>query len=65
MNSSFMDSFIRMHKQVNICIAVGTDICSKFPVIFNVNKKGLEQIAKESKDLAQKARDGKLTKQEL
>ncbi len=49
-----------LHDQINIGVAVGLEDGLLVPVIKDVDKKGLRQIAKESKELAKKAKAGKL-----
>ncbi|WP_018014758.1 dihydrolipoyllysine-residue acetyltransferase [Teredinibacter turnerae] len=52
-------------KYVHIGIAVDTPNGLMVPVIRDVNKKGLFQLAKESVELALKARDGKLLPRDM
>ncbi|HKJ31762.1 MAG TPA: pyruvate dehydrogenase complex dihydrolipoamide acetyltransferase [Balneolales bacterium] len=59
-NSSWLDDVIRQHAAVNVAIAVAIDEGLLTPVIRNTDMKGLQQIAKESKDLAGKARNREL-----
>lgn len=59
-NSSWLDDVIRQHAAVNVAIAVAIDEGLITPVIRNTDQKGLQQIAKESKDLAGKARNREL-----
>ena len=64
-NSSWMDDFVRQFTNVNMSVAVQTDHGLMAPVIKNTNLKGLEQIATEIKDIAGRAREGKLKPDEL
>ena len=59
-NSSWQGDFIRQFKNVDMSIAVSTPKGLITPIIKEANLKGLQQIAAESKDLAARARDGKL-----
>lgn len=59
-NSSFMDTFIREFTAVDVSVAVSTPDGLITPIVFDAEKKGLSQISKETKELAQKARDKKL-----
>jgi len=52
-------------KYVNIGIAVATPNGLMVPVIKDVDKKGLYELAEESNSLAKKARDGKLLPKEM
>ena len=64
-NSSWQGDFVRQFKNVNMSFAVSTDFGLMAPVLRNINLKGLEQISKEVKDIAGRAREGKLTPDEL
>lgn len=64
-NSSWMGDFIREFKHVNMSVAVQTPTGLMVPVVKNTNLKGLEQIASEVKDLAARAREGKLSPAEM
>jgi len=64
-NSSWMGDFVREFKHVNMSVAVQTDSGLMVPVVKNTNLKGLEQIATEVKDLAKRAREGKLAPSEM
>lgn len=59
-NSSWLGDVIRRHGAVNVAIAVAIDDGLITPVIRNTDRKGLQQIASESKDLAAKARNREL-----
>ena len=59
-NSSWQGEFIRQYKNVDMSVAVSTPKGLITPIIKNANVKGLQQIAAEAKDLATRARDGKL-----
>ncbi|HBH1343695.1 2-oxo acid dehydrogenase subunit E2 [Clostridioides difficile] len=60
LNSAWTDEGIFRYKDVNIAIAVGLDEGLYVPVVKNANKKSLKEIAKESKELAEKVKTGKL-----
>lgn len=49
-----------LYDQINVGMAVGLDDGLLVPVIKDVDKKGLRQISKEAKELAKKAKAGKL-----
>ncbi len=59
-NVSFAEDSLIKHAQVHIGIAVATDRGLIVPVIRDVDKKPLSQIAQEARDLAEKAQTGKL-----
>jgi pyruvate dehydrogenase E2 component (dihydrolipoamide acetyltransferase) len=63
-NASFTDKGIAYHKHANVSVAVAVDGGLITPVIFEAEEKGLSEISKEMKDLAERARDRKLKPQE-
>ena len=64
-NSSWNNEFVRQYDNVNMSFAVQTDNGLMAPVLNNMNLKGLEQIAIEVKEIAGRAREGKLKPAEL
>lgn len=65
MNSTLIGDEILLHDEVNMGIAVALPDGLIVPVIPGADKKGLLQIARESRELAQKAREGTLTVDEV
>jgi len=65
MNSTLEDEQIKVFHDINIGVAVATEKGLVVPVIHNTDRKSLEEIASELRELAEKARQGKLTKDEL
>lgn len=63
-NSSWQGDVIRQHGEIHIAMAVAIEDGLITPVIRNTDQKGLQQIAKESKDLAARARDRQLQPEE-
>jgi len=61
MNSALMGDEILLHDAVNMGIAVSLPDGLIVPVLRDADKKGLVQIARESRQLAQKAREGTLS----
>jgi len=61
MNSTLLDDEIMLHESVHMGIAVSLDEGLIVPVLQDADKKGLLQIARESRELARKAREGNLT----
>lgn len=59
-NSSWQGTFIREYKNVDMSVAVSTPTGLITPIIKSANVKGLERIATEMKDLANRAKDNKL-----
>ncbi len=56
---------IRLKRYYNVGIAVATDAGLMVPVVDDVDRKGLLQLAAETHELAQKARDREVTSDEL
>ena len=63
-NASWTEAAIRRYKNVDIAVAVASPTGLLTPVIRNADHKGLADISTEMKDLALKARDGKLLPEE-
>jgi pyruvate dehydrogenase E2 component (dihydrolipoamide acetyltransferase) len=64
-NASWSDDAILLWERVDIAVAVALDDGLITPIIKGADQKGLAQIAKESKDLAERARTGKLKLEEF
>ena len=64
-NSRYTDEGIVQFEDANIAFAVATDDALFTPIVKAVNKKGLGQVAKETKDLAIRAREKKLAIEEF
>ena len=62
-NSSFQGDFIRQHHVQDISVAVSTPNGLITPILRNCGSTGLAEIGARSKDLAKRARDGKLKPQ--
>jgi pyruvate dehydrogenase E2 component (dihydrolipoamide acetyltransferase) len=60
-NAHWLGDHIRLHHRVHLGMAVATDDGLIVPVIFDADKKRMSEIAVESKVLAKKARERKLT----
>lgn len=63
-NASWTDAAIRLYKDVDISIAVATPNGLITPIVKAADQKGLAAISNEMKELARKARDGKLKPEE-
>lgn len=64
-NSSWLDDVIRKHGDVNIAVAVAIDEGLMTPVITHCDKKNLQQISAETRELAGLARDRKLQPEQM
>jgi pyruvate dehydrogenase E2 component (dihydrolipoamide acetyltransferase) len=63
-NASFTEGGVQVHKQVNIGMAIALDAGLVAPAILDCDRKGLAEIARETKSLAERARAGRMTAQE-
>ena len=63
-NSSFMKGQVRMSPTVDISVAVATPGGLITPIVPNTDKLGLSDISSKVKDLATRAKDGKLAPEE-
>ncbi|KAG0716604.1 DLAT component of pyruvate dehydrogenase complex, mitochondrial [Chionoecetes opilio] len=64
-NSSWMDTVIRHYENVDVSVAVSTERGLITPIIFRAEQKGLATISADMKNLAARARDGKLQPHEF
>ncbi len=64
-NSSWLDDVIRKHGDVNVAVAVAVDEGLMTPVINHADKKTLQQISSETRELAELARDRKLQPEQM
>ncbi len=64
MNSSFCDTYIEIHEDINIGLAVALDDGLIVPNIKNADLKSLQEISAERKALVDKARVGRLLPEE-
>ena len=64
-NANLVDNKFRKFKHANVGMAVDTDRGLLVPVIFGAEKLTLAQIAAKTKEAAGKAREGKLTPDEM
>lgn len=64
-NSCWQDTFIRQFNRVDVSVAVSTDSGLITPIVFGAENKGIQDIGIEMRQLAEKARQGKLQPQEF
>ena len=64
-NASFMGDAIHYHQVVDISVAVAVPEGLVTPVLRDADQKGIREIAAEVKELAEKARNKKLTLEEM
>jgi pyruvate dehydrogenase E2 component (dihydrolipoamide acetyltransferase) len=64
-NGAYRDGRFELYSRVNVGIAVAARDALVVPTVFDADRKGLRQIAAESRALAQRVRDGQITPPEL
>ena len=64
-NSAWMDTFIREYHSCDVSVAVDTGNGLITPIVTNVESKGLAEISESVKELAARAKDGKLQPNEF
>ena len=65
LNSSLIDDRIHLHENIDIGVAVAIDDGLIVPVVRNVNQKTLKSVTKETSHLVQRARNNRLTVEEV
>ncbi len=65
LNSTLKDGEIKVFEDINIGVAIATPQGLVVPVVKNADKKSLSEISSEIKTLTQKAREGKLEKEDF
>ncbi|KAF7732542.1 pyruvate dehydrogenase complex dihydrolipoamide acetyltransferase component (E2) [Apophysomyces ossiformis] len=63
-NSAWQGDFIRQYNTADVCVAVATPTGLITPIVANAETKGLSQISAQVKDMATRARNGKLAPNE-
>jgi pyruvate dehydrogenase E2 component (dihydrolipoamide acetyltransferase) len=64
-NGAYRDGRFELYSRVNVGVAVAAEDALVVPTLFDADRKGLRQIATESRELARKVRDGEITPPEL
>jgi pyruvate dehydrogenase E2 component (dihydrolipoamide acetyltransferase) len=64
-NAAYRDGRYERYTRVNVGVAVAAGGALIVPTVFDADQKSLGQIARETRDLASRARDGALTPAEL
>jgi pyruvate dehydrogenase E2 component (dihydrolipoamide acetyltransferase) len=64
-NGAYRDGRFELYSRVNVGVAVAAEDALIVPTLFDADRKGLRQIAQESRALAVKVRDGQITPPEL
>jgi pyruvate dehydrogenase E2 component (dihydrolipoamide acetyltransferase) len=64
-NGAYRDGRFELYSRVNVGIAVAARDALVVPTVFDADRKGLRQIATDSRALAQRVRDAQITPPEL
>jgi pyruvate dehydrogenase E2 component (dihydrolipoyllysine-residue acetyltransferase) len=64
-NGAYRDGRFELYSRVNVGVAVAAEEALVVPTIFDADKKGLRQIATDTRTVAAKVRDGSVTPPEL
>ncbi len=64
-NGAYKDGRFELYSRVNVGVAVAAQDALVVPTIFDADRKGLRQIAEDSRSVAAKVRDGSITPPEL
>jgi len=64
-NGAYRDGRFELYSRVNVGVAVAAEDTLIVPTLFDADRKGLRQIATESRALSKKVREGQITPPEL
>jgi pyruvate dehydrogenase E2 component (dihydrolipoamide acetyltransferase) len=64
-NGAYRDGRFELYSRVNVGVAVAAPGALVVPTVFDADRKGLRQIATDSRALAQRVRDGQISPPEL
>jgi pyruvate dehydrogenase E2 component (dihydrolipoamide acetyltransferase) len=64
-NGAYRDGRFELYSRVNVGVAVAAEDALVVPTVFDADRKGLRQIAEDSRALAGKVREGSITPPEL
>jgi pyruvate dehydrogenase E2 component (dihydrolipoamide acetyltransferase) len=64
-NGAYRDGRLELYERINVGVAVAARDALVVPTVFDADRKGLRQIAEETRALAQRVRDGTVTPPEL
>jgi pyruvate dehydrogenase E2 component (dihydrolipoamide acetyltransferase) len=64
-NGSYRDGRVELYSRINVGVAVAAQDALVVPTVFDADRKGLGEIAAETRALAQKVREGSITPPEL
>ena len=64
-NGAYRDGRLELYSRINVGVAVAAQDALVVPTVFDADRKGLRQIAAETRALAQRVREGTVTPPEL
>ncbi len=64
-NGSYRDGRLQLHSRINVGVAVAAQEALVVPTVFDADQKSLGEIARETRALAARVRDGTITPPEL
>jgi pyruvate dehydrogenase E2 component (dihydrolipoamide acetyltransferase) len=64
-NGAYRDGRLELYSRVNVGVAVAAQDALVVPTVFDADRKGLREIATDTRSLAAKVRDGSITPPEL
>ncbi|MFI5009782.1 MAG: dihydrolipoamide acetyltransferase family protein [Solirubrobacterales bacterium] len=64
-NASYRDGAFELHSRVNVGVAVASEDALVVPTVFDADTRSLGEIARETRALAERVRDGTVTPPEL
>jgi len=64
-NGGYRDGRVQLHSRVNVGVAVAAEETLVVPTVFDSDQKSLGEIARETRALAERVRDGSITPPEL
>jgi pyruvate dehydrogenase E2 component (dihydrolipoamide acetyltransferase) len=64
-NGAYRDGRFELYSRVNVGVAVAAEDALVVPTVFDADRKGLAQIAKDAREVAARVREGKITPPEL
>ncbi len=64
-NGAYRDGRLELYSRVNVGVAVAAQQALTVPTVFDADRKGLREIARQSRELAGKVRDATITPPEL
>jgi pyruvate dehydrogenase E2 component (dihydrolipoamide acetyltransferase) len=64
-NGAYRDGRFELYSRVNVGVAVAAQDALVVPTVFDADRKGLAQIAREAREVAAKVREGSVTPPEL